>query len=330
MRAETFLIWFIVFDIAWVIFVFIHNARKQEKRKKNDPCHIDAEHWVKGKGISIGYSGDARYINGREIKTKDEWDEWGVIKGLSTNISGHLLSLERSMLDGRCENYTAAKSEWHSYYLRLRNLCIQHCLWNPMLDDHAIFRPTPDQIEAERRLFQRIDAACASGIDVDYQRSSHKDEIRSYIQSKKGQPVVRKTMVNHFCGTDSELKKEYRRVCDEMVASGILSESHDEKGRLTLRIKRQYKKKAKEIQQIPPSTFVRAKYENLSPQMLYKVKHTVGEPINVDKENNCCEFVSLSTGDRYHTSLSQCTCPAYGGGEPCKHMVAFAKHLGYL
>lgn len=329
MRAETFLIGFIIFDIAWMIFVFIHHARKKEKQQKNDPCHIDADHWVKGKTISIGYSGTARYINGREIKTCDEWDEWGVIKGFSMNISGHLKELERKMLDGRCDNYAAAKSEWHSYYSRLRKLCIQHCLWNPMLDDHAIFKPTTAQAEAEKQLFRRIDAACATGIDTDYQRSSRKEEILSYITSKNGH-VVRKSMVNHFCGADDALKREYRRICNEMVASGILMESHNDKGQLTLKIKRQSKKKQNVQPQLAPSTFVRIKYENLSPKLYYKVKHTVGAPLHVDKTNNRCEFVSLSTGERYYTSLSQCTCPAYHNNEPCKHMVALAKHLGYL
>lgn len=330
MQAQTVLILFIIFVIAWMLFVLFYHAKKKENQQKHDPYHIDTDHWVKGKGISIGYSGDTRYINNREIKTPDEWTEWSVIRGFAMSISGHLKDLERKMLDGRCENYAVAKSEWHTFYERLRKLCIQHCLWNPMLDDHEIFKPTKSQTEAEQQLFQRIDAACISGVDIDYQRRSRKDKILCYMQSQNGQSVVRKTMVNHLCGTDVEEKKQYRKICNELVASGILTESHDEKNQLTIKLKRQYKKTAKEPTQLSPSVFIRTKYENLSPKMQYKVKHTVGTPTNIDRENNRCEFVSLSTGERYYTSLSQCTCPAYCGNEPCKHMVALAKHLGHL
>ena len=51
--------------------------------------------------------------------------------------------------------------------------------------------------------------------------------------------------------------------------------------------------------------------------------------MNVDNEKNTAEYISVSRGDHYYTSLEKCTCPAYSKSYPCKHMVALANYLGY-
>lgn len=338
MRTAAFASWFVPLFITYIVIVVAatsYNVCKKNKKTKNDRHSYSRnvhEHKVTGKGMSITYSGDPRYINGREIKTTDEWDEWKVIKNLAWNISTHLLDLEREMAEGKCNNYNAAKTEWHQSYYKLRKMCIQHRLWNPLIGDHAIFEPTKAQLDAESALFQKIADACEDGIDVAYQKSRQKEKILNYIREQKTS-IVRKKMVNALCGTDEILKKEYRRTCDALVKESVLVEGHDSKNQLTLRIKRQYTKKAETTQaplQLPPSIFSRTLYEGVPKKLEYKVIHTVGEPLNVDRQNNRCEFISTADGTRYYTTLSQCTCPAFGGKEPCKHMLAFAKYLGYV
>lgn len=292
-------------------------------------------HVIKDIEISMVYEGEERYIDGVPIKTPDQLKEWWILKGLTENIAAHLQVLENDMYLGNCDNYAKSKEEWMIFYKRLRELCIRHRLWNPVLNDRQRFVPTVSQSFAETKVYRQIDESCEIGIDTAYHHHIAKEAIRNYIHSADGHVVHRRTMVNHLCGSDAEMKKVYRRLCDKMVADGILTESHDEKGRLLLKIRR--RRKSNPINNEPsagvpmtPSKFDPSLYSNISNAMLAKVRHTVGEPLNVDRQNNCCEFISLSTGTRYYTSLTSCSCPAFSHSEACKHMVALAKHLWYI
>lgn len=281
--------------------------------------------------VSIPYDGDRRYINGKPISTPDDLTEWWVIKGFSEAIGAHLSALENDMLDGNCTNYTDTKEQWNMYYARLRELCIRHKLWNPALNDRQIFVPTNTQLALEKQLFQWIEAACESGISESFQYAEKSKEILDYIHAQPGHAAVRKQMVSKLAENDPDIKDEYRKVCRRMVRDSVLTETHDEKGRLLLKKKRTHRKKAEELVDLPPSNFSHSLYQNIDYQTLCKVKHTVGAPISLDLGGNRCEFQSLSSGEIYKTSLERCTCPAFENGHnPCKHMVAFAKHLGYL
>lgn len=80
---------------------------------------------------------------------------------------------------------------------------------------------------------------------------------------------------------------------------------------------------------LPASHFDGSLFSTVDPKTFYKVQYTVSTPQEVDRERNTCIFYSKSTGEKYHTSLEQCTCPAFSGQYACKHMVALALYLGY-
>lgn len=281
--------------------------------------------------ITVSYDGDRRYIDGKPVSTTEDMTEWWVLKGFSEAIGAHLIALENDMLDGQFLDYDDAKKQWDMYYGRLRDLCIRHKLWNPALNDREIFVPTNAQLALEEQLFQRIEAACEIGISESYQFTVKSKEILDYIRDQPGHAAVRRQMVSELAGNDPNIKDEYRKVCRRMVKDGILSETHDEKGRLLLKKKRARRKEVEEWAGLPPSIFSSSLYQNIDYRMLCKVKHTVGTPESLDRDGNRCQFQSLSTGEVYKTSLEKCTCPAFENGyNPCKHMVALAKHLGYI
>ena len=326
---------FVGLMIIYAIFSAASRSRKNVQiRNDMTPSHTTTN-YVSSKtehgSVTMFYDGDKRYINGRPIQTTNEMTEWWVLKGFSEAISGHLSALEIDMLDGKVLDYDDAKQQWHMYYGRLRDLCIRHKLWNPALNDRQIFVPTDWQLTLEKKLFQRIDAACEIGVSESYQYTEKSKEILDYIHAQPGHAAVRRLMVNELAGNDPAIKDEYRKVCRRMVSDSVLTETHDEKGRLLLKKKRARRKKAEESIDLPPSVFSSSLYQDIDYRMLCKVRHTVGGPLSLDRDGHRCQFQSLSTGEIYKTSLEKCTCPAFENGSvPCKHMVTLAKYLGYI
>lgn len=316
-------------------FVYQKCVKDKEQGLGKNKYPEPETHYVSSKSgafkYTTSYSGDKRYIAGKPISTLDDLKEWYVLKDFSVAINDHLRDLEREMEDGKCENYAAAKAQWDLYYARLRELCFRHSLWNPALGDRAPFVPTNHQLALEKQLFQRISEKCETGVDKSFQVETMRKEILDYILSQPGRIAARREAVNALAGQDPERKKEYRQVCMQMVSDGILSETHDEKGRLLIRKRRAVKKKAEEVLWPAPEMFSSERFRDVDYQMLCKVKYTVGSPENMDYGGKRCEFHSLSSGALYRTSLGGCTCPAFGNGQrACKHMVALAKYLGYI
>lgn len=286
-----------------------------------------------GSGSTIRYGGDTKYVNGVPVSTTDQLTEWYVLKGFADAISGHLCELMQLAEKGDCENYTELQEDWNTYYTRLRDLCIRHKMWNVAIGDNRIFIPTPSQLRAEKELHARFLVACELGIDNAYIRNGIRKKILDYLLAQPYHVAVRRRMVRELAGDDDEQRKKYRMECNNMVLEGILSETRDERGRLLIKKKRKAASKGKSAADdcLEPSVFHYEIYKSIDYRMWCKVKHTVGQPENVDMSNNRCEFHSLSRGELYHTSLTQCTCKAYkNGSSPCKHMVALARHLRYI
>ena len=84
-----------------------------------------------------------------------------------------------------------------------------------------------------------------------------------------------------------------------------------------------------DLRYIDASVYHPELYNDLWHQIVNKAELTVGTPENLNREKNTCTFTSLTDGSVYSTSLEKCTCPAFGGKEPCKHMVKLAMFLGY-
>lgn len=324
--ALVLIILFSVFSIGFNLFRLFSKADQKERDAPNATI-ISKNRVIQGSGIDPN---DVKYLYGVPVTTVDELEEWRVLKGFSDAICGHLSDLMRTAESGKCEDYSALNEQWNVYYSRLRALCIRHKLWNGMLNDHQIFYPTEKQLHLEENLRKRFLDACEIGIDTAYIADGRRSEVFIYLFSQPNKEAVRKKMIRALAGDDLEKKKLYRRVCADMVRDGILSERYNEAGTLVVKKKR-VRKKAPEVINLEPSSFSPTLYSKIDCQMIYKIKHTVGVPENVDREGNRCEFTSLSRGERYYTSLQRCTCVAFeNGNNPCKHMVALAKYLRYI
>lgn len=318
-----------------IVAICISNSRSNKRLNEDTSTSYKPQNRVSsskdGVTFSMQYDGDVRYVDGIPISTFNDYIEWSVIKGFSMSLGNTLRLLENDMEEGKCLNYADARKQWDMYYNRLRELCIRHKLWNPVLEDRCIFTPTSLQLEKEKQLFQRIDTACELGINEAYQYTVKSKEILDYIASQPNKVATRVNMVNKLAGSDVNKRAEYRQVCRRMVKEGILSETRDKNDKLALRKKRARRIKNEPPEELPPSCFSQSLYQNVDFKMLCKVKHTVSAPISVDHEGRRCEFQSLSQSKTYKTSLSQCTCQAFKDGfSPCKHMVALAKYLGYI
>lgn len=320
----TIIIGFImVFLVILFVAIFAEFDDWWQKRER--------QHYVGGSHTVRNYDGETRYINGQPVKTPDDLDEWWVLKGFSEAIAGRLGELMRLAEEGDISDYADARAEWNTLYTRLRDLCICHKLWNPAIGDRRIFVPTQSQLYAEEDLRSRFEEACELGIDFAYTRDRMRKEILDHLQMRPQHSDVRQNMVRKLAGDDAERKKLYRKECSRMAADGLLSETHDEKGRLVVKKKRKRVSSQDTPIVMEPSVFHPEIYKSIDHRMWSKVKYTVGQPENVDRQKNCCEFHSLSRGELYHTSLTQCTCEAFISGYfPCKHMVALAKYLKYI
>ncbi len=317
---------FSVFLIVFNLCRLLAQASRKEEELSNATV-ISGNRVIQGSAID---KNDVKYLYGAPVSTTDELKEWGVIKGFADAICAHLSELMREAEDGKCKDYAALSEQWNIYYGRLRALCIRHKLWNGMLNDRQIFLPTEKQLSLENDLRRRFSEACESGIDKAYESDYMRDQINNYLILQPKHESVRRIMVNDLAGSSSKIRKQYRKICTEMVRDGVLSEKHNKAGDLVVKRKKTVEKKKAPVV-LAPSIFSRELYANIDYQMMCKVKHTVGTPENVDRAGNRCEFTSLSHGERYYTSLQCCTCVAFeNGSNPCKHMVALAKYLSYI
>lgn len=284
------------------------------------------------------YGGEVRYINGKPLSTNEDLERWWVLKGFSDAIQAHLYQLEQELITGKFTDSKSHLTEWHEYYAKYRHLCIQHGIWNAMLEETERFIPTKIQLQKEEALYQRIERDVITGETeikrVEEDRRSYEDkcaEILDYIGSQYGHVAVRHQMITALSKGDASRKSELLKVCKRMVWENILTESTNSDGKYVVRKKRKSRQSVTVETQPEKAEFSKELYASIPRKTLYKVEYTVGKPSCVDREKGTCVFISQTCGVKYHTSLSNCSCPAFNGPRsvPCKHMVALAKYLGY-
>lgn len=281
---------------------------------------------------------DGRKLFGRPLLTSDDWDQWWVLKGFSDAINYYLIELWKSIAAGTCDDMEATAKLWQEKYQHYRTLCMQHGMWNLQLGDQKPFIPTKEQQELERLLYQRLQLCLTEGAELKIARENETAlynkrcaQILDYINLQPKKVAMRHQIITAIVGSDQDMRSIYAKVCRRMVKEGVLSESKDDSGKIILKKKRRTNKKSKDNEfHLPSATYQPERYFNVSRKTLYKVLYTVGTPISVDKTTLSCVFFSLTDGQKYYTSVSACTCPAFSkqDGIPCKHMVALASHLG--
>lgn len=277
-------------------------------------------------------------IDGKKVKTDEDWQRWWIIRDFSVSIGVSLNEVEEQIKTAKCDNVEEAYSDWQELYTRLRNLCIKHSLWNVAIQDREPFIPTEWQIKKEETLKLYMQACYQEGLKR--QRVNQEKEkkyverqarVLDYLAQNKGGDVVRHAMIDSLSQDDPTMKKEYLETCIRMVKEKVLSESRNDSGRITIKKRRKSNKSSEPSDAIIPTTFRESWYSLIPQKTIYKVQYTVGQPIDLNKEANAAVFKSLSSRNTYHTSLEACTCHAFVDDStlPCKHMVALAIHLGF-
>lgn len=292
-------------------------------------------------GLSVSIeserSAGGRHINGRPLSSDADWDLWYVMKGQSEGFERRLSELEREIESPSCEHPEQALEEWYQRYESYRSLCLRYGIWNRLIDDRQPFTASLAQRKAEdclkERLSQRYEAAELPR--QEYRRQMEYEEslcqrLLGTFPGKRSEEVLRHKWLRlageQMNAEKADVWKAYRR----LLKKGLLKEQKFDNYYL---VKKGYPRtsKAESPPPLPPSDFVPGNYANLTRRDRYKARFTVGPCENLDREKNSAEFVSLTCGERYRTSLQKCTCPAFDSPHsPCKHMVALAAQLDYL
>lgn len=282
---------------------------------------------------------DGRRINGHVLETNEDWDRWWVKKGFTDGLFRHLKELEQDIESIKSDHAADSLSDWHRYYKTYREVCLECGIWNQLIGDREPFVASEKQISMENDMIDHLSLRynAAEEARETYRQAEaadqvYKDVILDYIQRQPGHVAKRYDLLQTV-SFDSEIPIERARsIYKSMVSARDLLEKKD--GRIYV-VKVARKKAAKpetgQFQaQLPPSVYTALHYSQIDRKTIYKVEYTVGHVQNLDSEANRGEFVSLTSGARYYTSLTKCTCPAYSDSlHPCKHMVALAIELGY-
>lgn len=288
---------------------------------------------------SIGYSGNVRYIDGVPIKTTADFDRWRVINGHAMSMCDHLRSLQYQFTSKTDTHSTEHYEEWKQYYQKYRELIVRHRLWNMCIGEHEPFIQSEAQLAEEKRFLSDLDKQYnealidqESYIDELYHKNLLEQEIIKYLQSCPRKNANKTEMIKKLAGGDSDKRKALQRAYTSLLRKNIIGEKKDDNGQIIARFIVRRKKTETDtnsIPELPASTYHPEQYKDLWKQIINKAELTVGIPEKVDRQKNTCQFKSLTNGSIYYTSLEQCTCPAFGGKEPCKHMVKLAMYLGY-
>ena len=286
----------------------------------------------------IAYSGDLRYIDGVPLRSTADFDRWRVINGHALSIRNHIQDLERQFTDGKDLEAQKHFEEWKQYYQKYRQLIVRHRLYNTYIGQHEPFIETSLQLSQEKqyladveRRYHAADIEREIYIDELYQKNIIEQEIIDFLQNCLYKKSQKSDMMKTLAKGDSEHRKALQRAYTSLLRREIIGEKKDDSGRLITRyiIRRRKNDDESAYPQLPASVYHPELYNDLWHQIVNKAELTVGTPENLNREKNTCTFTSLTDGSVYSTSLEKCTCPAFGGKEPCKHMVKLAMHLGY-
>lgn len=283
---------------------------------------------------------DGRRINGHPLRTNEDWDRWWVKKGFSDGIFRHLAELERDIVSISSDHASASLTEWHHYYEKYRNVCLECGIWNLLIGDRQPFIASADQLSSEESIIHNLslrynaaEEAREAQRQEELSEQVYRDAILDFIKKQPGHIAKRYYLLQDVSFQNEIPIEQLRVIYKKMLKSGDLVEKKEDRHYIVKKARKLQGKNAGKASSInlPPSLYNPAYYSLVDRKTLYKVEYTVGSVQNLDREGNRGEFVSLSSGDLYHTSLSKCTCPAYSDSRhPCKHMVALAIALGYL
>lgn len=312
------------------LFIILLNKRSQHKTD-NSSMFINRRDQHAGL--------DQRILYGMPLRTREDEQHWWVLKGKGDGYVARLFDLEKRIESETETDPDSCFAEWKERYQKYRDLCVSTHMWNELIGDHAPFLPTQQQRLEEERLLQKIQTKLK---DSNKKRELYKEqekerlilqkEILDYLLKQPYHKSLRHLLIRNLSEGDEVRKKavsaEYRR----MIRQRILIEKQGEDGKYTVKKAPANRTKDTTHEFSLPASYFRPDFYKLVDRVdEYKVLETVAKPINVDREKNIGEFISVTRGDHYWTSLEACTCPAYesNGSRPCKHMIALAKYLGY-
>lgn len=306
---------------------YARNKVAEETRQENS-----REAFLTMRVITEDSADDGRRLNGRPLKTQDDWDRWWVQKGKGDGYLRRMSEIEAALANPGQLNASELQNEWRSRYDAYASLCKQCGMWNVKLEDRTPYIPTEAQLQREKQLFRRIDKLYHEGMLEREYYDKYQEEILTYLLTMPGHKVLRKELFRHFKQEDAEKNEQFKRVFNKLVENHVLSDRKNKDGNYYVRKAPKRKVAENEVTPLSYSTFDSSLYASVDKKLLYKVEYTVAAPLNVNRERNTCTFISLTDGSKYTTSLSLCTCPKFNPSDqqPCKHMLALALQLGYI
>lgn len=332
----------IVIATAVLIYSFFEDKKKKERSSNGRSYNRDEEtHTVKGRPgqFNITYSGTVRYLNGKPIKTTDEFNKWQVINNHAIDIRNHLIMLHNQFTSGNDLQAKQHYQEWKEAYQKYRAIVVQHPLWNTYIESHELFTETPAQLAKEKAFLDAIEKKYKESeldreiyISEQYDKHLLENEILNYLQNRPRKKCRKEEMIKALSACNKEKRKALQRIYQSLKFRDIIGDKRDEDGSIITRfIIRRKKAEDPDSAEIilPASTYKPEFYAKIYEPTVLKAILTVDPPQQLDKEKNTCRFISSTNGMVYYTSLEKCTCPAYSSKEPCKHMVKLAITLGY-
>lgn len=346
----TFIVIFIVAGVVLLIAGIGHSIKSDTVDQSKTNTVSKAYHTVhNNKQASIqngvGYTTDPRYIYGKPVKTEEDLDRWYVILNFSRNIRDHLVVLENQFTSAK--DFQAAEhfAEWKDFYQKYRKLIVRHRMYNSYIGVNEPFVETTEQLHREKSFLEKIEKEYhAADLDREiyiselYDEYVCKDEIINHLKNCNRKSCYKADLLKEISVGNPERRKQIKKAYSVLLREAIIGEKLDENGKTVTRfIVRRSKaemnveKESSTTTELAASSYDAGLYAGVSRYTILKVEETVGEPQHVDRIKNTCQFVSLSTRNKYQTSLQECTCRAFSQGipVPCKHMIKLAMHLGY-
>lgn len=339
MFSEPFILipfFLLIFSLCMLIIppIYRHNKRIREKEEWESTHQVLSEKKIDGityRVVRDRTPDDGRRLNGKSLQTQEDWDRWWTLKGKGEGYIRRMHEIEEAFYDATQADHEKLLTEWYSRYDSYCALCRQNGMWNEMLKDHVPYIPTDAQRNLEKTLFSNIEKMFLDGKSFRDMYQHYQDAILAYLLTKPGHKVIRKDLFKHFKHDDAEENKQFKKIYNLLVKNHVITDRKNKDGNYYVR------KAPKRKEALPPeaeeySTYNPALYANIDPKMIYKLEYSVSSPIDVDTNHNTCSFISQTSGQRYSTSLSRCSCPMFDPNNryPCKHMVALAVRLGYL
>ena len=336
----------IVISIAILIYSFFEEKKKKEQsansRTYTHHSDIDEEtHTVKGRPgqYNVTYTSTTRYLNGKPIKTTDEFNKWKVINNHAIDLRNHLIMLQNHFTSGNDLQAKQHYQEWKECYQKYRAIVVQHPLWNTYIESHELFTETPAQLAKEKAFLAKVEKKYKEAeldreiyISEQYDKHLLEQEMLNYLQNCPRKKCRKEEMIKALSAGDKDRRKALQRVYQSMKLRDIIGDKRDENGNLITRFII-HRKKAEDPDSLeivlPASTYKPELYAKIYEDTVLKATLTVDPPQRLNRSKNTCQFIISTSGTVYYTSLEKCTCPAYNTKEPCKHMVKLAITLGY-